>query len=241
MTRAVTDPASNDDSSAEDSLPLKGAGEDELDQLLAEVALKTAALQEEVAGDAAGTSGGHHSPDGDSPALADPNADVHVQIAHVEALVSAAKIDVGPELEENAAPAGDSPLPSNASKSAEVASDDLPLPPDRPAEHDSGSSVRIPSEYSDDTPETASGDAEVETPDDPENDKETPTTRLISLSLWGQGLLIASLNLADTIDRRMGWLGSGARHVLGMVAVATLVTAVALWIVSFVVTPDLPI
>lgn len=240
MTRAVTDPASNDDSFAEDSPPLKGAAEDELDQLLAEVSLKTAALQQEVAGDSASTSGGGHSPESDSPAPADQKADVEVQIADVEALVSAAKIDVGPEFEESAAPAGDSSLPPNASESVAAVSDDPPVLPDRPAAHDAGSSVRIPLEYSEDTSETASGESEVHTLDRVEIDEETPVPRLTAPSVWGHALLIACLNLIDMLDRRMGWLRSGPRRILGIAAVATLVTAVALWIVSFVVSPVVP-
>jgi len=241
VAQALTDPASNEDSFAEDSPLVDGAGEDELDQLLAEVSLKTAALQQEVAGDSAGASGGGQSPESDFPALADQKTDVEVQIADVEALVAAAKDDVGAELPQDASPDGNTSSPLNESQETGVASVDSLVSPDPPAEYGPGSSVTMSSEYTDDTPETTSSEAETDTPDDPEIAEESHAGRLAVLSVWGRTLLLMCLNLLDMVDRRTGWLASGPRRILGFAAVATFVAAVALLIVSFVISPDVPI
>ncbi|MCH7720840.1 MAG: hypothetical protein IH988_07600 [Planctomycetes bacterium] len=235
----MSDPAFDDEPFADDSPPPEGVGEGELDQLLADVSHKTKALLEEVAGDSAGTSRGRNAPDSDAPAPADSNADVDVRMADVEALVAAAKIDVGPEIEDAATPVEQSAVPLSASESPGIASADWPAPPYRPADHDAGSPSMVPSEYRAGQSETGFGDSKMDAPDRLENDDETDSGPPTGRSAWGQARLNTLLNLLDMLDRRMGWLGSGARRILGFVAVATLVTAIALWIVSLVVEAEL--
>lgn len=233
----MSDPAFNDDSLADDSPPPEGVGEDELDQLLADVSHKTEALLEEVAGDSADVPGVRDSPASDAPA--DSNADVDLQMADVEALVAAAKIDVGPEIEDHSTPLEQSAVPLSASESPGIAPADSPAPPHRPADHDAGSPGMAQSEYRADQSETGSGDSSMDAPDHLELDDETDSGPPTARSAWGQARLNTLLHLLDMLDRRMGWLGSGGRRILGFVAVATFVTAIALWIVSFVVETEL--
>lgn len=239
MTRALSDPAFSDEPFADDSPPPEGVGEGELDQLLADVSDKTEALLEEVAGDSAGAPRGHYAPDSDGPSPADPNADVDVQMADVEALVAAAKIDVGAEIEDDSTPVEQSTPPLSAFESPGIASADSPAPPYRPADYDAGSPGMVQSEGRADQSETGSGDSKMDALDRLEIDDETDSGPPTGRSAWGQARLNTFLNLVDTLDRRMGWLGSGARRILGFVAVAMFVTATALWIVSFVVETEL--